>query len=198
MREMEMNSKSFQVCGKEALEKTTLKSLGLNSGKAILRLIYRDHEQLKTQAHVSAPLLPKSVADNSSSDRDYQRVPSSTPHCSKTMNETVNLSTESILKVESQEKSRDEAKDTKDEKIDALNNKKQRCNEEKHTSKIEESHSIASSYEDHDDETGEHIAETYARVQENAYEIKFVRCNCAYVQSHSSDGFTYRGISCYR
>jgi len=181
------------VCGKEALEKTTLKSLGLNSGKAILRLIYRDHEQLKTQAHVSVPLLPKSVMDDSSSDKVYQRVPSSTPHCSKTINETINLPTKSISKMKNLEESGDEMKiDTKDEKVDALNNKKQ----ERDISKIGESHSIASSHDDHNDVTDQHIAETCAKVQENAYEIKFVRCNCAYVQSHSSDGFTYRRFCC--
>ncbi|KAG5314969.1 ASPC1 protein, partial [Acromyrmex insinuator] len=155
-----------EVCGKEALEKTTLKSLGLNSGKAILRLMYRDHEQLKTQAHISTPLLPKSVANDSSSDR---KVPSSSPYYSKT-NETINLPTESTSKIENQEESRDKVKiDIKDETVDALSDKKQ----EKDTFKIKESHSIASSHEDHDKSgTNRHIAETCAEVQENAYEIK--------------------------
>ncbi|EGI71094.1 PREDICTED: tether containing UBX domain for GLUT4 [Acromyrmex echinatior] len=157
-----------EVCGKEALEKTTLKSLGLNSGKAILRLMYRDHEQLKTQAHISTPLLPKSVANDSSSDR---KVPSSSPYYSKT-NETINLPTESTSKIENQEESRDKVKiDIKDETVDALSDKKQ----EKDTFKIKESHSIASSHEDHDKSgTNRHIAETCAEVQENAYEIKFL------------------------
>ncbi|XP_015183633.1 PREDICTED: tether containing UBX domain for GLUT4 isoform X2 [Polistes dominula] len=44
----------------EALEETTLKSLGLTSGKAMLRMMHRDLEQLQTQAHVSQTLLPKS------------------------------------------------------------------------------------------------------------------------------------------
>ncbi|KYN31443.1 Tether containing UBX domain for GLUT4 [Trachymyrmex septentrionalis] len=156
-----------EVCGKEALEKTTLKSLGLNSGKAILRLIYRDHEQLKTQAHVSTPLLPKSVANDSSSNR---RVPSSSSHCSKTINETINLLTESTSKIENQEESRDEMKiDTKDETVNALSNK----NQEKDIFKTGESHPIASSHED-DAGTNRHIAETCAEVQETAYEIKFL------------------------
>ncbi|XP_066587438.1 tether containing UBX domain for GLUT4 [Prorops nasuta] len=48
-----------EICGKEKLETTTLQCLGLHSGKAILRLIHRDPGQLKTQAHISAPLAPK-------------------------------------------------------------------------------------------------------------------------------------------
>lgn len=180
------------MCGREALEKTTLKSLGLNSGKAILRLLYRDHEQLKTQAHVSTLLLPKSVAtaDDSPSDKDYQRVPSSMPHCSKTINETINLPTKNILKMKNQKESEVEMKiDTKDE-VDAVSKK-----QERDTSKIEESHSIASSRRDH--KTEQHIAETCAEVQENAYEIKFVRCNCANVQSHSQVvGLLLSRISC--
>jgi len=192
MREAENKRlKSFQMCGKEALEKTTLKSLGLNSGKAILRLIYRDHEQLKTQAHVSTPLLPKSVANDSSSDR---RVPSCS-QCSKIINETINLPIESTSKIENQEESRDKVKiDTKNETVDALSNKKQ----EKDTFKIGESHPIAASHEDHDKSgTNRYIAETCAEVQENAYEIKFVRCNCAYMQLCLSDRFTYQGFLYY-
>lgn len=159
-----------------------LKSLGLNSGKAILRLMYRDQEQLKTQAHVSTPLLPKSVlADASSSNKDYQRVPS-TSHCSKTMNETINVPTKSVSKMGNREES-------EDERVNMLSNKKQ----ERDISKIEKSHSIASSHEDYDDEKNRRITETCV-VQEDAYEIKFVRCNCAYMQSHSGDGFTYRGF----
>ncbi|XP_035741668.1 tether containing UBX domain for GLUT4-like [Vespa mandarinia] len=45
----------------QALEEMTLKSLGLTSGKAMLRMIHRDLVQLKTQAHVSTTLIPKST-----------------------------------------------------------------------------------------------------------------------------------------
>ncbi|XP_018406298.1 PREDICTED: tether containing UBX domain for GLUT4 [Cyphomyrmex costatus] len=160
-----------EVYSKEALEKATLKSLGLNTGKAILRLIYRDHEQLKTQAHVSTPLLPKSVANDSSNVEDYQRVPSSQLHYRKTINETINLPMESTSKIETQEKSRDEVKIvTKDETVDELSNKKQ----EEDTFKIGESQFTASSHEDHNIEKNQDIAETCIEVQENAYEIKFL------------------------
>ncbi|TGZ53259.1 tether containing UBX domain for GLUT4 isoform X1 [Temnothorax longispinosus] len=158
-----------EVCGREALEKTTLKSLGLNSGKAILRLMYRDHEQLKTQAHVSTPLLPKTAAtaDDSTSDKDHQRLPSSTLHCNKN---DVNLS-KGVSKIENQKKSEEDVKmDTKDE-VNAFSNEKQ----ERNISEIRESPTIASNRED------QRIAGTCAKVEENAYEIKFVRCNCAYV-----------------
>lgn len=173
---------SVQVCGREVLEKTTLKSLGLNSGKAILRLIYRDHEQLKTQAHVSTPLLPKTVTTvDDSSNKDYQRLPSSTLHCNKTINAS---------KIENQEVSEGEVKmDSTVERVDALSNEEQ----ERDISKMREIHSIASKHEDRDDGTNRHIAGTCAKVKENEkYEIKFVRCNCAYVQLHSGDAVTYR------
>lgn len=170
-----------QVFGREALEKTTLKSLGLSSGKAILRLIYRDHEQLKTQAHVSTPLLPKTVAimDDSPSDKD-QRPPFI--HCNKTTND-INLA--SVSKTENQEKP--EGEEVKiGERVNTFSNEKQ----ERDISKIEESHFITSNHEDRDTETDQRIA----KVEENAYEIKFVRCKCAYVQSYSHDRFTYRGF----
>lgn len=45
-----------EVHGTNALEKTTLQSLGLSSGRAVIRLLNRNIDQPKTQAHVSAPL----------------------------------------------------------------------------------------------------------------------------------------------
>ena len=41
-----------QVVGQEALEKTTLRSLGLVQGKGLLRLMYKKPEVLKSQANV--------------------------------------------------------------------------------------------------------------------------------------------------
>jgi len=151
-----------EICGREALEKTTLKSLGLNSGKAILRLIYRDHEQLKTQAHVSTPLLPKTVTTvDDSSNKDYQRLPSSTLH------KTINAS-----KIKNQEISKGEMKmDTTVERVGALSNEEQ----EKDISKMREIHSIASKHEDRDEGTNRHRAGTCAKDKENEkYEIKFL------------------------
>lgn len=46
------------------MAKTTLKSLGLNRGRAMLRLIHRDPEQPKTQAHVSAPLAARPTQES--------------------------------------------------------------------------------------------------------------------------------------
>lgn len=102
---------SAQICGREALERTTLKSLGLNSGKAILRLIYRDPEQLKIQAHVSTLLLPKSIAamDNSSSDQNIQKMPLPTPHCSKATDDTT-LSMRNLPNTEKQEELKNETR----------------------------------------------------------------------------------------
>lgn len=56
----------------------TLKSLGLTSGKAMLRMIHRDLVQLKTQAHVSTTLIPKSLKDpeNDRIKHNKQRISS--------------------------------------------------------------------------------------------------------------------------
>ncbi|XP_036140946.1 tether containing UBX domain for GLUT4 isoform X2 [Monomorium pharaonis] len=159
-----------EVYGRDMLEKTTLKSLGLNSGRAILRLIYRDPEQLKIQAHVSTLLLPKSVpADVSSNDKDYQKVPS-TSHCEK-VNKTIDMPAKSASKMENREELGEEVKtdNTKDEKVNTFSNKEQ----EKYISKIEESHSIATSSHEDRYEKDQHVPKACA-VQENAYEIKFL------------------------
>ncbi|XP_058825136.1 tether containing UBX domain for GLUT4 [Topomyia yanbarensis] len=47
----------------DSMEKTTLKSLGLTGGRAIIRLLQRTPEELKTQANVSAPLPQKEKPD---------------------------------------------------------------------------------------------------------------------------------------
>ena len=55
----------------ESLTTTTLKSLGLSSGSALLRLVNADPESLKTQANVSAPLArkPKMTEEEEESNR---------------------------------------------------------------------------------------------------------------------------------
>lgn len=163
-----------------------MKSLGLNSGKAILRLIYRDPEQLKTQAHISAPLLPKSVVamDNLSSNKDCSlKVPLSVPCCSKTLDNDV-----LPINVSNVENQKSEIKiDRKGEKANMLNDKKQ----EKETYKIEESHAAESSYKNHENERDQYNAEVHTKVQEDVYKVKFVRCNCANMQFHSKDTLTY-------
>lgn len=217
------------MSGREALEKTTLKSLGLNSGKAIIRLIYRDPEPLKTQAGVSTPLLPKPASavdswsdscsnsqssswDSSRSNKNSQRVPSPTPHCSKTTDD-VTLSTivpninsqnkpegeinVSISETEidatdetKSDKNADEEKmDVEDEQTDTRNERK---SQEMDTSVIEETHSIASTVKDHIIERDQNVTEACRkRDQEDTYKIEFVRCDCAYVQSRSSHVFAY-------
>ncbi|KAG8228238.1 hypothetical protein J437_LFUL004364 [Ladona fulva] len=50
-----------EVSGKENLEKTTLHSLGITGGRAMLRFIHRSPEELKIQANVSAPLVRPSA-----------------------------------------------------------------------------------------------------------------------------------------
>lgn len=45
-----------EIAGQEALARTTLRSLGLVGGKAMIRLFFRQAEMLKQQAHVEVPL----------------------------------------------------------------------------------------------------------------------------------------------
>ncbi|RLU23042.1 hypothetical protein DMN91_005320 [Ooceraea biroi] len=153
-------------------------SPSLNSGKAILRLIYRDPEQLKTQAHVSTPLLPKPVAavnDSSNIDKNCQRVSPSvtTPHCSKTIGD-VRLPETNASTTGNQEKSKqtEVKRDAENEKADAFAGRSQG---EKIRNAIEKGHSVASSHhEDHDSQKDGDITETCTAIREDAYEIKFL------------------------
>lgn len=140
--------------------------------------MYRDLEQLKIQAHVSVPLLPKSevATDNLSSDKDCSlKVPLSVPHCSKTLDDNV-----SSINVSNVENQKSEAKiDRKSEEASVLNKE-----QETDTYRIEESHATESSHKDlreKEDESGrdQYSTEAHTKVQEDVYEVKFVRCNCA-------------------
>jgi len=148
-----------------------LKSLGLNSGKAILRLIYRDPEQLKTQAHISTPLLPKSAATTDSSNQDYQRVSSCMPQCSKTMDD-INLSRDNVSSMENWEKAEVDAKiDTKDNKVNVFSSKHQEMD-----TFMKKENPIISNQKNLN-EKDQNTMETCTEDQESTYEIKFVRCN---------------------
>ncbi|KAI4471109.1 tether containing ubx domain for glut4 [Holotrichia oblita] len=64
-----------EIYGLEAFKSTDLKSLGLTSGRAILRLIHKSPEELKTQANISAPL-PSKPTEEKPYVRKLQRVES--------------------------------------------------------------------------------------------------------------------------
>ncbi|XP_012231708.1 tether containing UBX domain for GLUT4 [Linepithema humile] len=157
-----------EVYGRDILEKTTLKSLGLNSGKAILRLIYRDPEQLKTQAHISTPLLPKSAAttDDSSNNKNDQKASSSMPQCSKAMDD-INLSRKNVSSMENQEKANAKI-DTKDNKVDAFSSKHQETD-----TSMEKENPVISSQKNLN-EKDQNTMETCIKDQKNTYEIKFL------------------------
>ncbi|CAH0547416.1 unnamed protein product [Brassicogethes aeneus] len=55
------------------LEKTTLKSLGLTGGRAMIRLMNKAPEELKQQANVSAPLPSKPVEEKPYRSRNLQK-----------------------------------------------------------------------------------------------------------------------------
>lgn len=173
----------MQVYGKETLERTTLKSLGLTSGRAILRLLYRDPEQLKTQAHISAPLIPKPVvatSDNvSQSDRENRTVPPlSTPHRrSKETSDDATSSTEKISNTgENRENSRGEKKtDRRNEGTSTFSSDR---DQETSARARERNQSAATSRASENHDRDRSVAEARARiVQKDAREIQFVRCN---------------------
>ncbi|XP_039447168.1 tether containing UBX domain for GLUT4 [Culex pipiens pallens] len=58
----------------EAMDKTTLKSLGLIGGRAIIRLLQRKPEELRVQANVSAPL-PQKERPEEKEELPYVRRP---------------------------------------------------------------------------------------------------------------------------
>ncbi|KAK9729870.1 UBX domain [Popillia japonica] len=64
-----------EIYGLDAFKSTDLKSLGLTSGRAILRLIHKSPEELKTQANISAPL-PSKPTEEKPYVRKLQRVES--------------------------------------------------------------------------------------------------------------------------
>ncbi|XP_065089080.1 tether containing UBX domain for GLUT4 [Ochlerotatus camptorhynchus] len=67
----------------DSLDKTTLKSLGLTGGRAIIRLLQRKPEELKTQANVSAPL-PHKEKPEESDDPAPEKITSTPPKDAET------------------------------------------------------------------------------------------------------------------
>ena len=65
-----------EIYGKEALKNTTLKSLGLNNGRAVLRLMYRDRQQICTQVSTSdaSGVSHDSTASNKNSESESSLV----------------------------------------------------------------------------------------------------------------------------
>lgn len=64
-----------EIYGENAFKVTTLKSLGLTNGRAMLRLIHRSPEELHTQANVSAPL-PSKPVEEKPYIRTFQKIDS--------------------------------------------------------------------------------------------------------------------------
>ncbi|KAL2716836.1 tether containing UBX domain for GLUT4 [Vespula squamosa] len=107
----------------QALEEMTLKSLGLTSGKAMLRMIHRDLVQLKTQAHISTTLIPKSSKqiDDGYIKHNKQRI-SSTSYEGKAL-DPFTLLKEERNKTRSQDFKHIEDIRTKEEEKKSDNNK---------------------------------------------------------------------------
>ncbi|XP_046801558.1 tether containing UBX domain for GLUT4 isoform X1 [Lucilia cuprina] len=63
-----------EILGRELLTKTSLKSLGIMEGRALLRLLDKQPEELKTQAMVYKPPAPKVVATTSEADDEKPKT----------------------------------------------------------------------------------------------------------------------------
>lgn len=68
-----------EISGIEALEETTLRSLGLTGGRAMLRFLHRTPEELHHQANISGPLLPRAV-EKTISQVDHEKL-EAPPEC---------------------------------------------------------------------------------------------------------------------
>lgn len=68
----------LELYGMAKFQNTTLRSLGLTSGRALFRLIHRSPEELKTQANVSAPL-PSKPTEEKPYIRQYIPIESKSP-----------------------------------------------------------------------------------------------------------------------
>lgn len=102
----------------KSLEETTLKSLGLTSGKAMLRLLHRDSAQLETQAHVSSSLISKSSkhTDDDSTEHNNKKRISSTSYIGKAIDPI------SLLKAERDKMKSQGFKHIEDNKIKSEDN----------------------------------------------------------------------------
>ncbi|XP_018574322.1 tether containing UBX domain for GLUT4 [Anoplophora glabripennis] len=89
-----------EIYGKE-LENVTLRSLGLTGGRAMIRLMHRSPEDLKTQANISAPL-PSKPVEEKPYVRKLQRVPTP-PRVEEKIPETKNNNETEDKKEETEE-----------------------------------------------------------------------------------------------
>lgn len=101
----------------------TLKSLGLTSGKAMLRMIHRDLVQLKTQAHVSTALIPKSSKNPEDNRIKHNKQRISSASCEGKALDPIKLLKEERNKTKSQDFKHIEDIRTKDEEKRSDNNR---------------------------------------------------------------------------
>ncbi|GFW41308.1 tether containing UBX domain for GLUT4 [Trichonephila clavipes] len=84
----------------DAIKSTTLRSLGLTSGKAIIRLLYRKPETLENQAHVTSPLTAPSPLEINEKDLSYFTNPLISEPTSKVDKENHPLQNNPVTSVE--------------------------------------------------------------------------------------------------
>ncbi|XP_012278678.1 tether containing UBX domain for GLUT4 isoform X2 [Orussus abietinus] len=91
-----------EIYGQE-LDKTTLRLLGLNRGRAMMRLIHRHPDQLKTQANVCTPLHRKSSEVNHSTTENVQANVATSQSTGRSVEPAQNTVHENQLTVSSQD-----------------------------------------------------------------------------------------------
>lgn len=72
----------LEIYGMAKFQSTTLRSLGLTSGRALFRLIHKSPEELRVQANVSAPL-PSKPTEEKQYIRQYKPLESKSPKTSR-------------------------------------------------------------------------------------------------------------------
>ena len=100
-----------EIVGTELLTTTTLRSLGLNSGSAMLRVIARDAEALKTQAHVEDLKLSKGAGGSSKAEEIVSDVKQNVSRFGKSLKKMVSGVFDSVATTSSADKQASEKKE---------------------------------------------------------------------------------------
>lgn len=114
-----------EVIGVEALRSTSLRSLGLTGGRAMLRLMHRTLEQLKTQANVSSalpskppqeqPYIRRMVTTNEASTNEKEKQGSPPPKKQEQQVNNKNLMQELLKQEKKTKKDQHKQKQVKDQ-----------------------------------------------------------------------------------
>lgn len=156
-----------EIYGISTLEKTTLKLLGLTHGRAMLRLIFRDPEQLKTQANVGVPLTHKTEKTSDVA------MPGTSNECHKQSPAVHPCNSMDLISLLKSEKLNKNSKDIENLKTDCKQIKSEETAEKNHKTKDDYPLPVAS--KDYNKHNNEVISKSYGDIQENSGEVEFLK-----------------------